>query len=165
MLRVPAVALLITATAAHTQPPVANAEIRAVADAFDMAQQHRDRAALDAMLAPDFLIVHGSGKVGGRADFIAGFTAPGVTLNPFVITDRLFSRISPDVAVVGGDGRISGSENGKPFAEHFRFSDTFVRRDVRPAPRRQRRYPRRRRRLRYGAAASRSCRARRTARA
>ena len=125
----PFVAALLAVSPAIAQSPATNAEIRAVADAFDAAQQHRDRAALDALLAPDFLIVYGSGKVGGRADFIAGFTGPGVTLDPFVITDRLFARVSPDVAIVGGDGRMSGTEGGKRFARHFRYSDTFVRRD------------------------------------
>lgn len=130
MLRPLVLASLVLAgsTGSSAQTP-SNADIRAVADAFDSAQQHRDRAALEAMLAPDFLIVYGSGKVGGRADFIAGFTAPGGSLDPFVITDRLFLRVSPDVAIVGGDGRMSGTENGQRFARHFRYSDTFVRRD------------------------------------
>jgi ketosteroid isomerase-like protein len=106
-----------------------NADIRAVADAFDAAQFHRDKAALEAMIAPDYLAVFGSGRVVGRAEFIDGFTAPGITFAPFEISDRLFVRIAPDAAVVGGEGRIKGVENGKPFAEHFRFSDIFARRD------------------------------------
>ena len=122
-------AAFILAPAAMAQALDSNAEIRQVVEAFDMAQQHRDRAALEALLAPDFLIVHGSGKVGGRADFISGFTAPGGSLDPFVITDRMFLRIAPDVAVAGGDGRVSGIEDGKRFAEHFRYADTFVKRD------------------------------------
>lgn len=109
--------------------PADNDAPRAAAAAFDAAQQNRDRAALEALLAPDFLIVHGSGKVGDRADFIAGFTGPGVTLDPFVIVDRMFMRLAPNVAIAGGDGRISGTENGTRFAQHFRYADTFVLRD------------------------------------
>ena len=105
-----------------------NAEIRAAAQAFDDAQQHGDKAGLERMLAPDFLFVRGSGRVGDRRDFIAGFTAPNSRLEPFRIGDRLFLRIAPDVAVVGGEARIRGIEDGKPFAQHFRYSDTFARR-------------------------------------
>ena len=118
---------LLLAAPAYAQDT--NADIRAVADAFDAAQFHRDKAALEAMLAPDFLVVLGSGRVVGRSEFITGFTSPDVTFQPFEINDRLFLRIAPDAAVVGGEGRIKGVENGKPFAEHFRFSDTFAKRD------------------------------------
>lgn len=103
-----------------------NAAPLAAARAFDEAQQHGDRAALERLIAPDFLIVHGSGKVGDRRAFIDGFTAPGARLDPFVITDRLFLRAAADVAIAGGEARISGVEDGRRFAQHFRFADTFV---------------------------------------
>jgi len=106
-----------------------NADVRTVADAFDNAQYRRDRVALEAMIAPDYLAVFGSGRIVGRSEFIAGYTAPDVTFEPFEITDRLFLRIAPDAAVVGGEGRIRGTEKGQKFAEHFRFSDTFAKRD------------------------------------
>jgi len=126
-LRVAAVALSVIATPCAAQD--SNADIRAVADAFDMAQFHRDRAALEAMIAPDYLAVFGSGRIVGRTEFIGGFTGPDVTFEPFEITDRLFLRIAPDAAVVGGEGRIRGTEKGQRFSEHFRFSDTFAKRD------------------------------------
>ncbi len=124
-------ALLLAPPAAMAQAPDANAEIRAAAQAFDDAQVHGDRAALERMLAPDFLFVRGSGRVGDRKDFIAGFTDPASKLEPFVIADRLFVRVSPDVAIVGGEARVKGSDNGKPFSQHFRYSDTFAKRDGR----------------------------------
>ena len=114
---------------APAQAPDSNAEIRAVAQAFDDAQVHGDAAALDRLLAPEFLFVRGSGRVGDRKDFIEGFT--NAKLEPFVISDRLFLRVSPDVAVVGGEAWVKGIENGKPFAQHFRYSDTLARRDGR----------------------------------
>lgn len=105
-----------------------NQAVRATAQAFDDAQQRGDRAVLERMLAPDFLLVRGSGRVGDRRDFIAGFTDPASKLEPFQITDRLFLRIGPDTAIVGGEARVRGTEGGKPFVEHFRYADTFVRR-------------------------------------
>lgn len=122
----PAAALL-----AGAAPPDGNADVRAAAAAFDGAQQRGDRATLERMLAPDFLFVRGSGRIGDRRDFIEGFAGLGIVLQPFAITDRLLLRVAPDVAVVGGEGRIRGTENGKPFSSHFRYSDTFARRDGR----------------------------------
>ena len=108
-----------------------NQAVRAAAQAFDDAQQHGDRAVLERMLAPDFLLVRGSGRIGDRRDFIAGFTDPKSHLEPFDIGDRLFLRVAPDVAIVGGEAHVRGTDDGKPFAEHFRYADTFARRDGR----------------------------------
>lgn len=107
------------------------AEVRAAARAFDEAQQHGDGPALQRMLAPDFLFVRGSGRVGDARDFIAGFTAPGHRLEPFTIVDPLFVRVSGDAAIVGGEASVTGSDAGKPFVQHFRYSDVFARRDGR----------------------------------
>jgi len=109
----------------------ANADVRTAARAFDEAQLHGDKAALDRFLAPDFLFVRGSGRVGDRRDFIEGFTSAGQKLEPFTVIDPLFLRVSGDVAIVGGEAWIKGTDSGKPFTEHFRYSDTFVKREGR----------------------------------
>ncbi|UAK22892.1 nuclear transport factor 2 family protein [Sphingomonas nostoxanthinifaciens] len=105
------------------------ADLRAAAAAFDQAQVRGDRTALEAMIAPEFLFVRGSGRVGGKQDFIDGFTAPGVKLEPLVVHDPLLLRVQSDVAVIGGEAWLKGNANGQPFTEHFRFSDMFARRD------------------------------------
>ena len=123
-----ALTLMIAAPAAAQTPPD-NAEIRAAAQAFDDAQLHGDRAVLERMLAPDYLLVHGSGRVGDKKDFIDGFTDPNAHLEPFDIKDRLFIRPSSDTAIVGGEAWVHGTDHGKPFKQHFRYSDTFARRN------------------------------------
>lgn len=121
-------AFIALSTPAVAQTPPDNAEIQAAAQAFDDAQLHGDRAVLERMLAPDYLLVHGSGRVGDRKDFIDGFTDPNSHLEPFEISDRLFLRPTPDTAIVGGDARIHGTDHGKPFSQHFRYSDMFAKR-------------------------------------
>jgi len=121
--------LLALAAPAVGQVRPDNAEILAAAQAFDDAQLHGDRATLERMLAADYLLVHGSGRVGDRKDFIDGFTDPKSHLEPFQITDRLFLRPSPDTAIVGGEARVRGTDDGKPFSQHFRYSDVFARRN------------------------------------
>ncbi|WP_294391813.1 nuclear transport factor 2 family protein [uncultured Sphingomonas sp.] len=123
--------LLLLATPVMAQAPDGNAEVRAAADAFVHAQEQGDGTALDRLLARDFLFVRSSGRVGDRRDYIDGFTAPGMKLEPLVVTDRLFQRLSADVVIVGGEARLRGTENGRPLAQHYRYSDTLVRRDGR----------------------------------
>jgi ketosteroid isomerase-like protein len=124
-----ALALIAFATPAVAQD--SNADVRAFAKAFDEAQLHGDRAALESMLAADFLFVGGTGRIGDRREFIAGFTAPGHKLEPFRIEDPLFLRVTGDVAIVGGEACIRGTDGGQPFAQHFRYSDTFAKRNGR----------------------------------
>ena len=120
---------LLAATPAAAQAPSDNAEVRAAAQAFDDAQLHGDRAVLERMLAPDYLLIHGSGRVGDKKDFIDGFTDPNAHLEPFDIKDRLFIRPSADTAIVGGDAWITGTDHGKAFKQHFRYSDMFAKRN------------------------------------
>ncbi len=125
-----ALAALTVATAAAAQGS-GNAEVRAAAHAFDVARQTGDRATLERMIAPDFLFVRASGRIGTKQDFIDGFTGPGQKLEPFRIEDPLFVRVSDDVAIVGGEAWVKGIDDGRPFAEHFRYADTFARREGR----------------------------------
>lgn len=128
IIRAVALAVLIAAPAA-AQAPSDNAEVRAAAQAFDDAQLHGDRAVLERMLAPDFLLVHGSGRIGDKKDFIDGFTDPNAHLDPFDIKDRLFLRPTADTAIVGGEAWVTGTDHGKAFKQHFRYSDYFAKRN------------------------------------
>ena len=122
---------LLASAPAMAQTPDDNAAIAAAAQAFDDAQRNGDREALERMLAPDFLFVRGSGRVGDRREFIAGFSDAAARIEPFAISDRLFLRVGPDVAIVGGEARMKGVENGKPLARRYRYSQTLARRDGR----------------------------------
>lgn len=125
-------ALLALAPAALAQGvPSDNAAPLAAEHALLAAQQHADRAALETLIAPDFLFVRGSGRIGNRGDYIAGFTDPNIRLQPFEISDPLFLRAAPDVAIAGGEGWVRGTDHGRTFAEHYRYSDTLVLRDGR----------------------------------
>lgn len=131
-MRLPAAVLAIAALAlpAHAQTPDAD-DPRAAARAFEAAQAKGDGAALQRLLARDFLFVRGSGRVGNRQDYVEGFTGPGDSVSALEVTDRLFTRVAPDAAVAGGEARIAGTEGGQPFQNHYRFSNVLVRRDGR----------------------------------
>lgn len=129
----PAFAAVLLAALASPAPVMSagrtpiSADADAASRAFDDAQFRGDRPALERLLAPGFVYVSGSGRVAGRREFIANFSDASQHLDPFVITDRRVIPLGRDAVVVAADGIISGTAAGKPFREHFRFADTFVR--------------------------------------
>ncbi len=108
--------------------PVPSESVEAASHAFDDAQYRQDATLLDQMLPADFHIVHGSGEIGDKRDFIAGFTDPQVRFEPFEIRDRIVKMLGHDAALITAEGTIKGTKNGKPFVDRFRFVDTFRRR-------------------------------------
>jgi ketosteroid isomerase-like protein len=107
------------------------AEVRAAADEFDLAQVHGDRATLERYLASDFVFVRGSGKVSGRDSFLAAFTTPGDTLDPFELVDRKLIPLGRDAVIATAEVTLRGSESGERFEEHLRFADVYLFRDGR----------------------------------
>ena len=105
---------------AIVQPP----GLTAAANAFDAAQIHGDRAALDALLADDYVLLNGDDSQEDRVAFIKDFTQPGFRLNPFVVKHPLV-RTWPGGAVMGGLVRLTGHDSGKPFDHCIRFSDIW----------------------------------------
>ncbi len=105
------------------------AEVRAVARAFDAAQIAKDGNALDRFLADDLIFVRGSGMLAGKKEFIAAFTAPGIRFDPITILKRTYVQLGPDAGIVGGETTLTGVEDGVPFSEHIRYADTFHRID------------------------------------
>ncbi|HWM86105.1 MAG TPA: hypothetical protein VNO33_09710, partial [Kofleriaceae bacterium] len=63
--------------------------------------------------------------------FIDAFTSPTQKLDPFVITSPILLELGENVALVGGDAVLSGTESGKRFTERMRYADIFSWRDGR----------------------------------
>lgn len=99
----------------------------AFADAFDRAQLTQDRAAMERMIADDFVFVDGSGKRQGKQEFIQGWMTPGDRYDPLVLVDRVVVPLGPDGAVVNAETSLTGVSGGKRFASRFRFADSFRR--------------------------------------
>lgn len=106
-------------------------EVLLVAHAFDDAQRRQDAHDIAQHLAPDFRIIYSSGRVGDRDAFIAGFTSPTMRITDLHVEEPFYVDLGNDAAIVGGIGVIQGTEGGAPFAERFRFADTFARREGR----------------------------------
>jgi hypothetical protein len=116
--------LIWLASAASAVSP----DLLAAVHAYDAAQVQGDRAALERLVAPDYLLVNSSGKVETKADLIRDYTAPGFRLDPFKVEQEV-RQTWPGGAVFGGIAEISGVESGKPYRLRLRFADVWARRD------------------------------------
>lgn len=98
------------------------AATQAACDAFRL----RDLAALERLLAPDFVLVSTNAEVQSRAQAIKEVRDGDPQYERFENHD-MTARIYGDAAVVQGITSLKGRSGGKPFAVDVRFTDTLVR--------------------------------------
>jgi hypothetical protein len=103
------------------------ADLAAAATAYDLAQFHADRAALERALADDYTLLSSSGRMQTKAEFIAGQTDPASKTTGLVL-DVDVKKVWADGAVLGGTADVKGVDHGKPFAARLRFSDIWAKR-------------------------------------
>ncbi len=104
------------------------AALRRQADAWDRAIVTRDRAAIEANVAPDFRNIDGRGDVSDRAAFLAGLLDPDLQIDPYTVED-FDCRLYGDVALLTGRTRMTGRYKGEAFRSHYRYTDVYVKRD------------------------------------
>ncbi|HEX7656676.1 MAG TPA: nuclear transport factor 2 family protein [Sphingomonas sp.] len=121
--------LLLGATHADMPTyPHLPADLAAAARAFDAAQVEGDDAALQRLLADDYLLVNSQGQSETKADFIRDYTAKGFSFAPFTIETPV-EKVWATGAVLGGVVDAHGTSDGKPFAIRMRFADVWAKRD------------------------------------
>jgi ketosteroid isomerase-like protein len=109
------------------QPPQEVDRILTLESAWNAAEQQKDAAALQMLLAQELAYVDYDGRLMDKTEYLAQVTMP--SLHPERIVDESRSvRIFGVTAVVTGVFRESGVKNGKPYAARARFTDTWVRR-------------------------------------
>jgi ketosteroid isomerase-like protein len=104
------------------------ADLAAAAHAYDAAQVNGDRAALERLVADDYVLVNGAGQVQDKARLIADYVAPGFKLDPFTI-EAPVEKVLGDTALLGGRVNMTGVDGGQRFALVVRFVDTWAKRD------------------------------------
>jgi ketosteroid isomerase-like protein len=87
-----------------------------------------DRAALERLVADDYVLVNGAGQVQDKARLIADYVAPGFKLDPFTI-EAPVEKVLGDTALLGGRVNMTGVDGGQRFALVVRFVDAWARRD------------------------------------
>lgn len=129
-----AAALVLTAAPAFAADgpmptyPGVPVDLAQAAIAFDRAQVKADGAALKELLADDYLLINSQDQRETKAQFIADYTAPGFTMDPFTIDDQVI-KVWSDGAILGGAATATGMSDGKPYSVRLRFTDVWAKRD------------------------------------
>jgi ketosteroid isomerase-like protein len=92
---------------------------------YQAAVAKNDAAGMDKLLADDFVLVTGAGKVFGKADLLKEARGGEVLYTRQDDTSQTV-RFWGDTAVVTALLVEQGSDGGKPFQHRLWFSDTYV---------------------------------------
>jgi ketosteroid isomerase-like protein len=107
---------------------VDEAQIRALNQESGDAQVRRDIAALDGLLADDFIVTRAGGVTADKAQNLAEIESGDVSFTSYE-NDDVRVGLYGDAAVVTGQVKTSGTYKGQDFSGRFRYTKVFVRRD------------------------------------
>jgi len=93
---------------------------------YQAAVQNNDVATMDRILADDFVLVTGKGRIYTKADLLEEASAKSVIYELQQDSNQTV-RIWGDTAVITALLWARGSDNGKPFEYRLWFSDTYIR--------------------------------------
>jgi ketosteroid isomerase-like protein len=113
--------------AAEDAKPKIPADLAARVHAYDNAQVKGDKAALEDLVADDYVLINSLGQRQTKADLIRDYTKPGFKLEPFTVEEPV-ELIWSDGAVMGGVARIRGVDDGQAYDLRLRFSDIWAKR-------------------------------------
>jgi ketosteroid isomerase-like protein len=98
--------------------------VAALDSQYQEAVKRNDAATMTRILADDFVLVTGSGKIYNKADMLKDAKDSRYEHND---EDVQTVRVWGDTAVVTAKLWEKGATDGKPFEHNFWFSDTYVR--------------------------------------
>lgn len=105
-------------------------ELMRIEQEWAAALTRNDAAALDRILAPDYVLTSAESETVPRAQMLADMRS-GVMRFTAATAEDLQVRVYGQTAVVTGRGTFSGQLRGAPFSATERFTDVFVRRNGR----------------------------------
>lgn len=119
----------LTASVTAQEAPLSVADtLKTQAIAWDDAIVHKRRQAIEANMAPEFLHIGEDGALSNHAAFLDALLSEHLSIEPYAM-DALQVRVFGDAALLTGTTRMRGTWRGKPFASHYRFTDTYIRRN------------------------------------
>jgi len=104
-------------------------EIAAIDTEYQAAVERNDAATMDRILADDFVLVTGNGKVYTKSDLLDEARSGRVVYEFQRDTDQTV-RVWDNTAVITALLRAKGTDSGAPFDYKLWFSDTYVRTDA-----------------------------------
>ena len=134
MLRILALALLLISsprfTAAQNQADSSadKSMILALESAWNQAEIHHDATAAAAIMADTFISVDHHGALQNKAQYLAGLKDRSFQPEEIANSETTVY-LYADTAIVTSVYRTKGTDGGKPFVHHGRFTDTWVKRN------------------------------------
>jgi ketosteroid isomerase-like protein len=116
----------VTLNSVYARAADDKAVVAALDTEFQAAVLKNDAATMDRILADDFILVTGSGKVFNKADSLEEARSGEYVYEHQEDTSQTV-RVWGDTAVVTAKLWVKGTHNGKPFDKTLWFSDTYVR--------------------------------------
>jgi len=112
----------------HSQSPNITADegrVLALETAWNHAEQIKDVAALDQLLASEFLSTDYDGSFATKQEYLASVKREGLEPEQ-IINEEQHVHVFGDCAVVTGIYREKGMNKGKPYSRRGRFTDTWL---------------------------------------
>ena len=116
----------LTSFAAGANTESDKRDVSALDTKYQAAVKHGDAATMDQILADDFVVVTGTGKIYSKADLLNMARTNGVIYERQDESDQTV-RVWDDTAVVTAKLWGKGLDRGKPFEWHVWFSDAYIR--------------------------------------
>jgi len=118
--------LMMTPTLSHASPQDDARAVAALDTEYQAAVKNNDAATMDRILADDFILVTGRGKVYNKADLLKSARDKDAVYEHQEDTEQTV-RVWGDTAVITALLWVKGTQDGKPFDYKLWFSDTYVR--------------------------------------
>lgn len=117
---------LMIMTLSHASPQNDAKAVAALDTEYQAAVKNNDAATMDRILADDFVLVTGRGKVYDKADLLKSARDKDAVYEHQEDTEQTV-RVWGDTAVITALLWVKGTQDGKPFDYKLWFSDTYVR--------------------------------------
>lgn len=121
-------AALALAACTQAPPEAQRAALMEAAEAYEHAQITGDTAALQLLIADNYVLVGSDGSRSNKSELIAFWTADGFDPEPVTVTDSV-EHIWTDGAALGGLVTLRGVSGGEPFSTNIRYVDVWSLRD------------------------------------
>ena len=121
-------ALVLMACSAEAPPADNRASLETAAQHYEEAQIAGDAAALQQLIADDYVLVGSDGVRQSKAELIAFWTADGFDPAPITVSEPV-EHVWNDGAALGGTVTLTWVQNGAPVSVTIRYIDVWALRD------------------------------------
>jgi ketosteroid isomerase-like protein len=121
---VPVLVLLACSVVTRVHAESDAATVKGLEEKWAAAASKNDDAAVAALLADSVTSIGSDGTMRNKSEMLAAMKGRKYES---AVEDDIKVQVFGDAAVATGTWRAKGTDNGKPFSEQERFTDTYIR--------------------------------------